>query len=123
MSIHTNIDWYVEINQVATGKRLREMRLAHHMTQQQLADVFTNARDFMSRRAIIRAETGRGLFSMPHFKFLAVLYGCTIDELIVANVFRIGEHGEPDQLVPAAYLLSYFFNAVLESVCVKGTCF
>lgn len=104
MSVHNTCNWFVDIDQEATGERLRNLRLEHHLTQQELSDAFGRSCDQMSRRALIRIEKGRGLISLPHIAFLAVFYNRPIDELIVYRVVRFTESDERDQLVPDIFL-------------------
>lgn len=68
----------------ATGKQLRKKRLEFNLTQEKLSDLFERGGDSVSKNAISTWETGKKLPTLSHVVFLAELYGCTIDELVLS---------------------------------------
>lgn len=76
--------WLMGIDPVATGRQLRSMRRKHNLTQEMLSELFEEGYDSASRVAISNWETGKKLPSLEHVVFLAELYGCSLDELVVS---------------------------------------
>ncbi|MCD8097959.1 MAG: helix-turn-helix domain-containing protein [Lachnospiraceae bacterium] len=110
--------WEAEIDPIATGKQLRSKRLAYHLTQQSLSDLICEyCVETASRIAISGWETGRKTLSLNHVVFLAWLYNCTIDELLVR--FQGSDSDGPDGAGAARPLL---FPLVFSAPTEAGRC-
>lgn len=59
------------------GEKLKNLRTAHDLTQEQLADKI-----FVTRAAISKWETDKGYPGIDSLRLLAQCFGVTIDELI-----------------------------------------
>ncbi len=75
--------WFMGIDPIATGKQLRQMRRQYCETQESLSALFSDGGDSVSKNAISTWETGKKLPSLSHIVFLAELYGCSLDDLII----------------------------------------
>lgn len=76
--------WLMGIDPVATGKQLRSKRREFNLSQENLSEVFFEAGDSASRNAISTWETGKKLPTLAHMVFLAELFDCTLDELVLS---------------------------------------
>ncbi len=93
--------WLMGLDLIATGRQLRKKRLEHGYTQEQLSERFEQGGDSASRNTIICWEGGKKCISLPHVVFLAELYHCPIDELVLSyRRSRERDDDERDQLVP-----------------------
>ncbi|MCD8147944.1 MAG: helix-turn-helix domain-containing protein [Clostridiales bacterium] len=100
--------WEAEIDPIATGKQLCSKRIAHDLTQQELSDIICEyCVETAGRNAISGWETGRKTPSLNHVVFLAWLYDCTIDELVVR--FQDTDPADAGAARPPIFLL--FFDA------------
>lgn len=72
-----------EINPIATGAKLREMRRDHYLTLEMLSEIFERAYCPISVNSLGKWERGICFPRLDHLYFLACLYGCTLDELVV----------------------------------------
>lgn len=91
-------DW--GIDPVATGRQLKKLRRQHNLTQEDLSGLFKDCRDGTASRVIISMwENGNKMPTLSHIVFLAKLYNCTIDELVVTYQ-RSTERDDRDQPVP-----------------------
>lgn len=106
--------WLKEIDPIATGRQLKKLRRKHNITQEQLSELFSDCVSSASRVVISMWENGRRVPSITHVVFLAELYNCSLDELII-SYRRSKESGDEDQLVP---LKSEYFG-VLTSICLR----
>ena len=106
--------WLMGIDSVATGRQLKKLRRDHGITQEFLSELFERCGDSASRVIISMWETGKKLPSLSHMVFLAELYGCSLDELVI-SYRRSREQGDDDQLVP--FIISYC--SVLTSICLR----
>lgn len=106
--------WLMGIDPVATGRQLKKLRRDHGITQELLSELFERCGDSASRVIISMWETGKKLPSLSHMVFLAELYGCSLDELVI-SYRRSREQGDDDQLVP--FIISYC--SVLTSICLR----
>lgn len=104
--------WLMGIDPVATGRQLKKLRRDHGITQEFLSELFERCGDSASRVIISMWETGKKLPSLSHVVFLAELYGCSLDELIVSHR-RSREVGNDDQLVPFLFM-GFILLRVLE---------
>ena len=75
--------WLMGIDLVATGRQLKQHRLALHLTQEDLSDLFDQAGDSASRVIISMWENGKKLPTLSHVVLLAQLYRCPVDELVI----------------------------------------
>lgn len=105
--------WLMGIDPDATGRQLKKLRRDHGITQEFLSELFERCGDSASRVIISMWETGKKLPSLSHMVFLAELYGCSLDELVI-SYRRSRELGDDDQLVP---LIISYCN-VLTSICL-----
>lgn len=99
LTINYETAWLMGIDPVATGKQLLSMRRVHHLTQDALSELFEEGGDSASKNAISTWETGKKLPSLTHVVFLAELYDCTLDELVI-TYRRSLEDDDRDQPVP-----------------------
>lgn len=110
--------WLMGIDPDATGKQLRSKRCSFNLTQEGLSELFEKGGDSASKNAISTWETGKKLPSLAHIVFLAELYRCSLDELVI-SYRRSREVSDRDQPVPlyqiievrmyAIGIYSYFF--------------
>ncbi len=75
--------WLMGIDLVATGRQLKQHRLALHLTQEDLSDLFDQVGDSASRVIISMWENGKKLPTLSHVVLLAQLYHCPVDELVI----------------------------------------
>ncbi|MCD7749368.1 MAG: helix-turn-helix domain-containing protein [Oscillospiraceae bacterium] len=76
--------WDAKIDFYATGEQLRSKRLEHNLTQEMLSDIICElCVKSATKNAISAWERGRNCPSLDHLAFLAWLYDCSIDELLV----------------------------------------
>ena len=75
--------WLMGIDLVATGRQLKQHRLALHLTQEDLSDFFDQVGDSASRVIISMWENGKKLPTLSHVVLLAQLYHCPVDELVI----------------------------------------
>lgn len=106
-----------EINPIATGAKLREMRRDHYLTLEMLSEIFERAYCPISINSLGKWERGICFPRLDHLYFLACLYSCTLDELVVG--MRESQDSESgDQPVPLivpqlgehSFVFAYFFN-------------
>ena len=76
--------WLMGPDPVATGQQLRVMRRAHHLTQEQLSELLEEGGSSVSRNAISAWESEKRTPSLEHIVFLAELYVCPLDELVIS---------------------------------------
>lgn len=76
--------WLMGIDPTATGCQLKKLRQTHHLTQEKLSEHFEQGGDSASRVIISMWENGRKLPTLSHIVFLAELYGCALDELVIS---------------------------------------
>lgn len=76
--------WLMGIDPVATGRQLKKLRRQHNFTQEDLSELFEWCDISASRVSISVWENGKKTPSLLHIVFLAELYGCTLDELVVS---------------------------------------
>ena len=76
---------WMGIDLIATGNQLCAQRRKHHLSQEFLSELFDAVGDSASRIAISNWENGKKLPSLKHVVFLSVLYGCSLDELVVSR--------------------------------------
>lgn len=100
--------WEWEPDPEATGRQLRRMRKEHGMSQEALSAVISaHCTRSACKNVISKWETGKLLPSLTHVAFLAGLYGCSIDELVM-TYGRESADGS-DQPVLISVLLFYRF--------------
>ena len=96
--------WKMGIDLDATGKQLKAMRRKHNLSQEELSELFEMGGDSASRVTISNWENGKKLPTPMHVVFLAELYRCSLDELVVS--FRRSreaeDRGQPAFSVPCA---------------------
>lgn len=91
--------WEMEIDPIATGKQLRKKRREANISQEYLSEIITRYCVKPACKNIIsKWETGKLIPSIHHLIFLAFIYGCSVDELIVT--YRTSRADERDQPVP-----------------------
>ena len=66
------------------GEKIKELRTARGMTQEQLADAV-----YVTRAAVSKWETGKGYPAIDSLKLIAELFGVSIDELISGDDVRL----------------------------------
>ncbi len=105
--------WLMGFDPIATGQQLRRLRREHHLTQEQLSELFEQAGDSASRNTISCWESGRKYITLSHVVLLAELYGCSLDELVL-SYRRSREADERDQPVP------FFTDGYFRDVCIHA---
>ena len=106
ISINYAKAWLMGIDPSATGRQLKKLRRAHHLTQDYLSELFEQGGDSASRVIISMWENGKKLPTLSHIVFLAELYDCALDELVV-SYRRSREDDDSDQLVPLFVIIVY----------------
>ena len=96
-NLNSEKTWFIEVDLNATGELLRRKRLEAGLSQEDLSERFSNVHDPASRIAISRWENGWKLPSISHLGFLKMLYGCSLDELVVFSC-RLTDGADDDQL-------------------------
>ena len=91
--------WLMGFDPVATGRQLKRKRLEHDLTQSRLSELFEACGEQASRNTISCWESGRKYITLSHVVFLAELYNCTLDELVL-SYRRSRESEDRDQPVP-----------------------
>lgn len=113
-------DW--GIDPVATGRQLKKHRCQNNFTQEDLSELFNDCHDGTASRVIISMwENGNKLPTLSHIMFLAELYGCTLDELVVS--YRRSHEREledRDQPVPLESIITVKTNVC---VCICSSFF
>lgn len=125
--------WLMGIDPLATGRQLKKLRRDRGITQEFLSELFDRYGESASRVIISMWETGKKLPSLSHMVFLAELYDCSLDELVI-SYRRSRESGDDDQLVPLLItylsfdehlllqmLVFFFVNWGLMGDILKGT--
>ncbi len=106
VSINYANAWLMGIDPIATGRQLKKLRRDHHLTQEFLSELFEQGGDSASRVIISMWENGKKLPTLSHIVFLAELYGCRLDELVV-SYRRSREADDRDQPV---HLINIFLS-------------
>lgn len=120
LTINYATAWLMGIDLITTGKQLKAQRLAHSLTQEDLSELFEQGGDSASRAIISMWENGKKLPSLPHVVFLAELYGCSLDELVI-SYRRSREADDRDQPVPLKKSIFCFED---ERICMRSSfCF
>lgn len=115
--------WLMGIDPVATGRQLKKLRRQHNFTQEDLSELFEWCDISASRVSISVWENGKKTPSLLHIVFLAELYGCTLDELVVS--YRRSHEREledRDQPVPLINIITFKTN-VCVCICSSFFCF
>lgn len=73
------------IDLMATGQQLKKLRQENSLTQEELSELFELGGYSASRVIISMWENGRKLPRLQHVVFLAELYRCSLDELVVSH--------------------------------------
>lgn len=113
--------WLMGIDPVATGRQLKKLRRQHNFTQEDLSELFEWCDISASRVSISVWENGKKTPSLLHIVFLAELYGCTLDELVVS--YRRSHEREledRDQPVPLINIITFKTNVC---VCICSSFF
>ena len=106
VSINYAKAWLMGIDPTATGRQLKKLRQAHHLTQEYLSELFEQGGDSASRVIISMWENGKKLPTLSHIVFLAELYDCALDELVI-SYRRSREDDDRDQPVPLLIFNDY----------------
>lgn len=97
---------FLEVDPIATGAKLRGKRREFCFTLEGLAEVFERAYCPVSINSIGKWERGICFPRLDHLFFLACLYSCSLDELVVSSKESVDS--EPhDQPVPFLFTLSW----------------
>lgn len=108
--------WLMGIDLIATGKQLKAKRRSHSLTQEELSECFEQGGDSASRAVISMWENGKKLPSLSHVVFLAELYSCSLDELVI-SCRRSREADDGDQPVP--FYFPYGMPGTNAWICVR----
>ncbi len=95
------------------GEKIKELRTARGMTQEQLADAV-----YVTRAAVSKWETGKGYPAIDSLKLIAELFGVSIDELISGDDVRLkrekaAKSGKVLYAAAVIFLLGAFIFAAL----------
>lgn len=101
--------WLMGIDPDATGRQLKKQRRCHNLSQEELSERFEQGGDSASRVIISMWETGKKMPTLSHIVFLAELYGCTLDELVV-SYRRSQERELEDRDQPVPLVNKYYYN-------------
>lgn len=86
---------YTIIDMKATGRRIKELRLKHHLKVEEIAEFM----DFGSGQAVYKWQRGDSLPTVENLYALSRLFGTTVDDIIR------GSRGEDESpLLPRLYL-------------------
>lgn len=69
---------YPIIDMKATGRRIKELRLKHHLKVEEIAEFM----DFASEQAIYKWQRGDSLPTVENLYALSRLFGTTVDDII-----------------------------------------
>lgn len=105
ISINYAKAWLMGIDPTATGRQLKKLRQTHHLTQEFLSELFEQGGDSASRVIISMWENGKKLPTLSHIVFLAELYDCALDELVISYRRSRGD-GDRDQPVLYIFIIS-----------------
>lgn len=95
-----------KIDPRATGEQLYRYRRKNNLTQEDLSGLIDACGKSASRVIISKWENGSKTPSLLHLVFLAGLYRCSLDELIVTEQ-RSHERDGQDQPVPLEIIYIY----------------
>lgn len=101
--------WDMEYDAEASGRQMRRMRLKHHLTLDQLSELFELTGYTASKTAIRKWETGDSMPTLVRVLFLAELYNCSLDELVL-SYRRSRSDEDRDQPIPRKRILKYKTN-------------
>ena len=88
------------------SEKIQKLRKEHNLTQEQLAEQL-----FVSRTAVSKWETGRGMPSMESLQMIARLFSITLDDLLRAEeVITIAENENKENISRFASLIDGIFN-------------
>ena len=88
------------------SEKIQKLRKEHNLTQEQLAELL-----FVSRTAVSKWETGRGMPSMESLQMIARLFNITLDDLLRAEeVITIAENENKENISRFASLVDGIFN-------------
>ena len=88
------------------SEKIQKLRKEHNLTQEQLAEQL-----FVSRTAVSKWETGRGMPSMESLQMIAKLFNITLDDLLRAEeVITIAENENKENISLFASLIDGIFN-------------
>ena len=88
------------------SEKIQKLRKEHNLTQEQLAEQL-----FVSRTAVSKWETGRGMPSMESLQMIAKLFNITLDDLLRAEeVITIAENENKENISRFASLVDGIFN-------------
>lgn len=100
------------MNSKAVGRKIKELRISHKMTQQQLADEL-----FVTNKTVSKWENGRGLPEIGILQALASLFEVTVDDIISNNDLMPDEkdsiNGERQRVKPNSIKLVIILFATL----------
>lgn len=69
------------IDMAATGKNIKDMRVASGISIRSLQDVF----GFATPQAIYKWQNGASMPTIDNLVILATVFGCKIDDLLILN--------------------------------------
>lgn len=97
--------------------KLKRMRDEKSLSQQELAQ-----RIFVSRSAVAKWEQGRGFPSVASLRYIAAVFGVTIDELVSDKEIAILEI-EKDKKLSVRTKLLIAMSAILAAIIITGAIF
>ena len=72
---------YPIIDAKATGRRIRELRMEHHLKVEDVAEFM----GFVSEQAVYKWQRGDSLPTIDNLYALSRLFGTTVDDIIMGN--------------------------------------
>ena len=86
------------------SEKIQKLRKEHNLTQEQLAELL-----FVSRTAVSKWETGRGMPSMESLQMIARLFNITLDDLLRAEeVITIAENENKENISTLLHWLTVY---------------
>ena len=99
------VSWLMDVDPVATGKRLCKQRKALNLSQKKLSALFDEGGRSASITAISRWENGHDVPTISNLAFLVCLYHVSFDDLIVTFMQSHGGDGDDDGQAVSFYTL------------------
>ncbi len=100
---------YPVLDMVATGARIKELRKAHHLTVEQIADYM----GFDTGQAVYKWQRGESLPTVDNLFALSKLFQTTIDDILIERQEADEESASFDLCDPKLAVYYSFFQDAL----------
>lgn len=94
------------------SEKIQKLRKEHHLTQEQFAEQL-----FVSRTAVSKWETGRGIPSIESLQAIAKLFHITLDDLLRADELVFVAENENKENIKR---FSYLVDGILSIIAIFG---